>query len=162
MAQEDQLEIFELGKVSFDGKEIFLEEITVNVTKDLNDYYTTDSFEPKDVRPGRQRIEFTIRKAKDLSATGSTLMCWFASTKKFNMTLYALNVNEERCKPRKVAELYGCRLSRNQIGNFDASRPVQEEIEGRAMRIVYFDKNGKKYETFRCGIGEEIRGTECQ
>ncbi|SRR5690606_296358 len=162
MAQDDQLEIFELGKVSFDGKEIYLEEITVNVTRELNEYYTTDSFEPKDIRPGRQKIDFTIRKAKDLSRTGSLLMCWFANTKKFNMTLYALNVNQEKCKPRKVAELYGCRLSRNQIGNFDASKPVQEDIEGKASRIVYFDKNGRKYETFRCGVGNKvITGTNC-
>jgi len=154
MAQEDQLQIFELGRIVFDNnKEIGLEEITVNVTRDLSEYYTTDSFDAKMIRPGRKKIDFTIRKARDLSDTGMLLTRWFASTRAFNITLYALNVGEEMCKPRKVATLEGCRLSKSQIGNFDGSKPVQEDIEGKAYRITWFTKKGERITTPVCGPG---------
>lgn len=153
MAQDEQLKIFELGKVTFNGKQIYLEEITVNVTRDLAEYYTTDSFDAKEIRPGRKKIDFTIRKAKDLSKDGSTLMNWFLHTTKFNMIVYAMNVSEEECKPRPVAALEGCRLSKNQLGNFDASKPVQEDIEGKAMKIKYYDYNNQQYQAAVCPEG---------
>jgi hypothetical protein len=155
MGQEDQLKIFELGKAIFDnGKyEIYLEEVTVNVTRDLAEYYTTDSFDAKEIRPGRKKIDFTIRKARDLSETGMWLTKWFASTYPFTMTLYALNVDEEICHPRAVATLEGCRLSKSQLGNFDASKPVQEDIEGKAYRITWFGFNGERVTTPVCAEG---------
>lgn len=156
MAQEEQLKIFELGKVTFDdGQEIWLEEITVNATRDLAEYYTTDSFDAKAIRPGRKKIDFTIRKARDLSADGVTLTKWFAWTHAFTMTLYALNVgDDENCTPVKVATLRGCRLSKSQIGNFDASKPVQEDLEGKAMDIVWYAYNGESFTTKKCLLNQ--------
>lgn len=154
MAQEEQLKIFELGKASFISPEgvfeIWLEEITVNVTRDLSEYYTTDSFDAKQIRPGRKKIDFTIRKAKDMSREGSSLTRWFAGTTKFNINLYALNVDEEVCSPRLVALLEGCRLSKSQLGNFDASKPVQEDLEGKAHHITWYDYNGNSWTTPIC------------
>lgn len=150
MVQENDLRLFELGQITFNGKQIYLEEITVNVTRDLAEYYTTDSFDAKEIRPGRKKIDFTIRKAKDLSKDGAYLMDWFLHTQPFQMTLYAMNMGEEECTPRPVCALEGCRLSKNQIGNFDGSKPVQEDIEGKAQKIVYYDENGKTYEAAIC------------
>jgi hypothetical protein len=154
MVQDEQLEIFELGKVVFDNnEEIWLEEITVNVTRDLSEYYTTDSFDAKEIRPGRKKIDFTIRKAKDLSKSGLTLTRWFASTKSFQMSLYALNVKDDLCNAVQVAELQGCRLSKSQIGNFDASKPVQEDLEGKAKHITWFGYHGERFSTPVCPVG---------
>ena len=154
MAQDEQLKIFELGKVTFNGPdgggEIWLEEVTVNVTRDLSEYYCTNSFDAQQIRPGRKKIDFTIRKAKDLSSTGTQLTKWFAKTRQFNMTLYALNVDEERCTPRPVATLNGCRLSKSQLGNFDASKPVQEDLEGKAKAIIWYDYSGSQFTTDNC------------
>ena len=83
MVQDNTPRIFELGQINFNGKQIYLEEITLNVTRDLSEYYTTDSFDAKAVRPGRKKIDFTIRKAKDMTKTGTYLLKWFASTTPF-------------------------------------------------------------------------------
>lgn len=151
MVQDNTPRIFELGQINFNGKQIYLEEITLNVTRDLSEYYTTDSFDAKAVRPGRKKIDFTIRKAKDMTKTGTYLLKWFASTTPFKMDVYALNVEDEMCIPRRVATLDGCRLSKNQIGNFDATKPVQEDIDGKAYRITWYDENGAPISSPVCG-----------
>lgn len=151
MVQNEQLKIFELGRIIFNNnEEIWLEEVTVNVTRDLSEYYTSDSFDAKEIRPGRKKIDFTIRKAKDLSKNGLTLTKFFATTEQFTMSLYALNVQDDLCNPKQVAELTGCRLSKSQIGNFDASKPVQEDLEGKAKHITWFGYNGERFSTPEC------------
>jgi hypothetical protein len=155
MPQEDQLFIFELGAITINGKQIYLEEITLNVTRDLAEYYTTDSFDAKEIRPGRKKIDFTIRKAKDMSGAGQTFLDLFLHTQPFQMTLYAMNMANEECNPRPVAALQGCRLSKNQLGNFDGSKPVQEDIEGKAQKVIYYDKDNNIHEASICN---EING----
>lgn len=158
MVQDEQMKIFELGRIKFDdgasgAQEIWLEEITVNVTRDLSEYYTTDSFDAKEIRPGRKKIDFTIRKAKDLSKTGLALTRLFATTQSFSMALYALNVEGDvDCNAVQVANIEGCRLSKSQIGNFDASKPVQEDLEGKAKKITWYGANGDHFTTPFCPV----------
>lgn len=147
MAQDEAPMLFELGKITVDGKSVLVEEITVNTTQDITEYYTTDSFSPKDVRPGRRKFDFTIRKARDLTPSGTLLLKLFVETCPFNMQLFA--IVEQSCgvyATKKVAILYGCRVSKVGIGNFDQSKPVQEDIEGKAYGIKFFDKAGTPYE----------------
>jgi hypothetical protein len=146
MAQEEKEMVFELGKITVEGKNVYVEEITVNTSQDLMEYYTTDSFTPKQVRPGRRKIDFTIRRARDLTPTGSTLLKLFTDTCAFPIVLFA--IVEQKCgnfATKKVAVLQGCRISKFGLGNFDQSKPVQEDIEGKAELIKFFDKTGMEY-----------------
>lgn len=145
--QDEKEMVFELGKITIGGKQIYVEEITVNTSQDLAEYYTTDSFTPKQIRPGRRKIDFTIRRARDLTPTGSTLLRLFTETCPFPMHLFA--IVEQSCgvfAAKKVAILQGCRVSKFGLGNFDQSKPVQEDIEGKAENIMFFDKTGYRYE----------------
>lgn len=124
-------EIFELGKLTLgDGTQIFVQEVTVNTTRELHQYYTTDSFVSKAVRPGRLKIDFTIKKAKETDS--QTFQNLFETTERFDMNLYALNSGDDVDTPVKLMTLYDCRLGRDNLGNFDTTKPVTEDIEGQA------------------------------
>ena len=149
----DVPKIFELGYITVGGQngtiangtQIYVEEITVNTTRELHSYYTTDSFKPKAVRPGRVKYEFTIKKAEDRSESGQGFRKLFEAhtgtgmDEGFNLTVYALNVGDDVNTPTEVFEFTGCRLSRDNLGNFDTSKPVQNDLEGQATnRIVKY------------------------
>lgn len=127
-------QIFELGKITIEGQsDVYVTEITVNITRELHQYYTTDSFISKAVRPGRLKIDFTIRKAKETDSV--VFQQLFETTQRFNMTLYALNAGEDVDTPVKLMTLLDCRLGRENIGNFDTTKPVTEDIEGQARSV---------------------------
>lgn len=128
-------QIFELGKITLnDGTQVFVQEITVNTTRELHQYYTTDSFESKAVRPGRLKIDFTIRKAKETD--NQIFQKLFNDTTKFDMTLFALNAGEDVDTPVKLMTLLDCRLGKDNLGNFDTTKPVTEDIEGQARKRI--------------------------
>jgi hypothetical protein len=137
-------QIFELGMITLStGGQIYVEEITINSTQDLHTYYTTDSFKAKAVRPGRRKYDFTIKKAEDRSERGGKFRELFEAdviaggSVEFDMTVYAINVGSDYNNPRGLFKFTGCRLSRDNLGNFDASKPVQNDLEGQAIdRVV--------------------------
>jgi len=137
MAEDDNPnpQIFELGKLTIEGySDVYVQEVSVNTTRELHQYYTTDSFVSKAVRPGRLKIDFTIKKAKETDS--QVFQELFNGTTKFNMTLYALNAGEEVDVPRKLMTLVDCRLGRDNVGNFDTTKPVTEDIEGQARKRI--------------------------
>jgi len=137
MAEDDNPnpQIFELGKLSIEGySDVYVQEVSVNTTRELHQYYTTDSFVSKAVRPGRLKIDFTIKKAKETD--NQVFQELFNGTTKFNMTLYALNAGEEVNRPRELMTLVDCRLGRDNVGNFDTTKPVTEDIEGQARKRI--------------------------
>jgi hypothetical protein len=137
MAEDDNPnpQIFELGKLTIEGyPDVYVQEVSVNTTRELHQYYTTDSFVSKAVRPGRLKIDFTIRKAKETDS--QVFQELFNGTTRFNMTLYALNAGEEVDTPRKLMTLVDCRLGRDNMGNFDTTKPVTEDIEGQARKRI--------------------------
>ena len=50
------------------------------------------------------------------------------------MTLYSLNAGEEVDTPKELMTLIDCRLGRDNMGNFDTTKPVTEDIEGQARK----------------------------
>jgi hypothetical protein len=139
MANQDDLganpKIFELGKITLEGyPDVYVQEVSVNTTRELHQYYTTDSFVSKAVRPGRLKIDFTIRKAKETDS--AVFQVLFESTIRFNMTLYSLNAGDEVDDPRELMTLVDCRLGRDNLGNFDTTKPVTEDIEGQARKRI--------------------------
>jgi hypothetical protein len=109
------------------------------------EYYTTILHSKADPT-SRRKIDFTIRRARDLTPTGSVLLKLFTDTCAFPIILFA--IVEQSCgnfATKKVAVLQGCRISKFGLGNFDQSKPVQEDIEGKAELITFFDKTGMEY-----------------
>jgi hypothetical protein len=148
-------QIFELGKITitpsasasgssqtFTGQ-ILVEEISVNTSQDLHQYYTTDSFVAKDIRAGRRKYDFTIKKAEDRTADGEAFRELFEPNTRFDLTLWALNIGDDQPidSPAQIVILHDCRISRDNIGNFDSSKPVQNDIEGQARtrQVVWAD-----------------------
>jgi hypothetical protein len=154
-------QIFELGKITitpaanassaFTGQ-ILVEEISVNTTQDLHQYYTTDSFVAKDIRAGRRKYDFTIKKAEDRSTDGEAFRKLFEPNTRFDLTLWALNIgdNQPVDSPAQIIILHDCRLSRDNIGNFDSSKPVQNDLEGQARtrEVVWSDGSSESSEDY--------------
>ena len=137
MGEDDNAnpKIFELGKITIEGmQDVYVQEVSVNTTRELHQYYTTDSFISKAVRPGRLKIDFTIRKAKETD--NMVFQALFNATTKFNMTLYSLNAGEDVDTPKELMTLVDCRLGRDNMGNFDTTKPVTEDIEGQARKRI--------------------------
>jgi hypothetical protein len=117
--------VFELGLMKIKGETIKIEEITVTSTRDANERYTSDSYNAVEIRRGRKKIDFTIKRALD----NGRLSEIYDNGEEFAIVLY----NNDAVPPEAVVKLEGCVLSRDQLGTFSGDKPVQQDIEGKAI-----------------------------
>ena len=117
--------VFELGLMKIKGETIKIEEITVTSTRDANERYTSDSYNAAEIRRGRKKIDFTIKRAFDSGRLSEI----YDNGEEFAIVLY----NNDATPPKAVVKLEGCVLSRDQLGTFSGDRPVQQDIEGKAI-----------------------------
>jgi len=117
--------VFELGLMKIKGETIKIEEITVTSTRDANERYTSDSYNAVEIRRGRKKIDFTIKRALD----NGRLSEIYDNGEEFAIVLY----NNDAVPPQAVVKLEGCVLSRDQLGTFSGDKPVQQDIEGKAI-----------------------------
>lgn len=117
--------VFELGLLKIKGETIKIEEITVTSTRDANERYTSDSYDAAEIRRGRKKIDFTIKRAWD----NGRLSNIFDNGEEFAIVLY----NNDAVPPAPVVKLEGCVLSKDQLGTFSGDRPVTQDVEGKAI-----------------------------
>jgi hypothetical protein len=117
--------VFELGLMKIKGETIKIEEITVTSTRDANERYTSDSYNAVEIRRGRKKIDFTIKRALD----NGRLSEIYDNGEEFAIVLY----NNDAVPPVAVVKLEGCVLSKDQLGTFSGDKPVQQDIEGKAI-----------------------------
>lgn len=117
--------VFELGLMKIKGETIKIEEITVTSTRETTERFTSDSFNPQDIRKGRKTISFTIKRAWD----NGKLSKMYDKGEEFAIVLY----NNDKEPIEAVLKLEGCVLSRDQLGTFSGDKVVTQDLEGKAM-----------------------------
>jgi hypothetical protein len=117
---------FDTGLIKVGNTTIKVQEITVNATREINEVYTSEKLDTDELRYGRKKVDFTIKRALD----NGKLSQIFESGCVFPLLLY----NNDTTPPTPLMVLEGCRLSKDSIGNFDGSKPVTQDIDGKAIR----------------------------
>lgn len=115
---------FETGLVMIKGEKIKVQEITVNASRELNEVYNSDSHDPEEIRRGRKKVDFTIKRALD----NGKLSQMYEKGCEFAIVLY----NNDVTPPQPVMVLEKCVLGKDSIGNFDGSKPVTQDLDGKA------------------------------
>jgi hypothetical protein len=118
-------EPFDLGVAKIKGETIPLEGITVTSTRETNERYTSDSHAPVEIRKGRKKVDFTIKRAWD----GGKLSTIYDSGEEFPIILY----NNDVSPPEEALKLEGCVLSKEQLADFSGEKVVQQDLEGKAI-----------------------------
>lgn len=117
--------VFELGLLKIKGETIKIEEITVTSTRDAAERYTSDSYDAAEIRRGRKKVDFTIKRAFD----NGRLSAIFDQGEEFAIVLY----DNDSVPPNPVVKLEGCVLSKDQLGTFSGDKPVTQDVEGKAI-----------------------------
>lgn len=124
---------FETGLMTVNGEKIKIQEITVNATRELSEVYNSDSHAAEEIRRGRKKVDFTIKRALD----NGRLSRIYESGCEFAIVLYNNDVNP----PQAVMKLEKCVLGKDSIANFDGSKPVTQDLDGKAAyRTLLLDE----------------------
>lgn len=115
---------FETGLLMIKGEKIKIQEITVNASRELNEVYNSDSHDPEEIRRGRKKVDFTIKRALD----NGRLSRYYERGCEFAIVLYNNDVNP----PQPIMALEKCIFGKDSIGNFDGSKPVAQDMDGKA------------------------------
>lgn len=120
---------FETGYIIINGQTFDVEEISINLSRDLNPYHVASQRDPIDQRPGRTKIDFSFKRA-----FGDKI---FLSMFMHNCTFYlSLHNNDDPDHP-EVILLTGCRLSQDNIGPVNGGDIVSEDLQGSASGIEF-------------------------
>lgn len=120
---------FETGYIIINKKRFDVEEISVNLSRDLNPYHVASQRDPIDQRPGRTKIDFSFKRA-----FGDKI---FLSMFMQNCTFKLILVNNDADVAQEVLMLTGCRLSQDNIGPVNGGDIVSEDLQGSASGIEF-------------------------
>lgn len=130
---------FETGYILIGNKRFDVEEISVNASRDLTPYHIAAQRDPISLRPGKNKIEFTMKRA----FSDAILAKMYDDCCIFAMLL--IN-NDDPDAPQSIMMLEGCRLTQDNIGPINGSDIVTEDLQGTAIK--------RTWET--CAIAETI------
>jgi len=120
---------FETGYILINGKAFDVEEISINLSRDLNPYHVASQRDPIDQRPGRTKIDFSFKRAFG----DKIFLSMFMQNCHFRL---ALHNNDDPDHPQVVL-LTGCRLSQDNIGPVNGGDIVSEDLQGSASGIEF-------------------------
>lgn len=124
---------FDTGLIKIKGEVIKLQEVNINASRDINEVYSSDSHDPEEIRPGRKKIDFTIKKALD----NGRLARMYEEGCEFPLLVY----NNDVKPPQPVMVLERCVFGKDSIGNFDGTKPVTQDLDGKAVsRRILLDE----------------------
>lgn len=115
---------FETGLLKIKGEVIKVQEITIKATRDLTEVYNSDSHSPEEIRRGRKKVDFTIKRFAD----GAKLSNMYEHGCEFAMVVY----NNDPSPPQAVFSLDKCVFGEDSWENFDGSKPVNQTLTGKA------------------------------
>jgi len=125
-----QLNFFETGYIIIGNKRFDVEEISVNASRDMTPYHVAAQRDPIDQRPGKNKIEFSFKRAFSDAILGKM----YDSCCVFSLLL--IN-NDDPYTPQQILLLEGCRLTQDNIGPVNGSDVVSEDLQGVARRRVW-------------------------
>lgn len=120
---------FETGYIVVNKRTFDVEEISINLSRDLNPYHVASQRDPIDQRPGRTKIDFSFKRAFG----DKVFLSMFMRNCKFSL---ALHNNDDPNHPQVVL-LTGCRLSQDNIGPVNGGDIVSEDLQGSATDIEF-------------------------
>ena len=137
--------LFELGFIKLSpSRTIACEEINLKFSQENVFRHVCDQVLPVDVAPTKKKAEFSFKKPKLLN--NDLLFYMYTHYFPFDFLLYTLqgNDNDDRLIPKLYLALRHCIISDVNIGNFDGTKPVTEEIQGQAL-YYEFDSQVSAY-----------------
>lgn len=126
----NNFKFFETGYILIDDKRYDVEEISINTSRDMTPYHVAAQRDPIDQRPGKNKIEFSMKRAFS-DATLSTL---YDKCCKFDLVLVN---NDDPDSPQRVVLLTDCRLTQDNIGPVNGSDVVSQDLQGVASKRVW-------------------------
>lgn len=128
----DEINFFETGYILINDKRFDVEEISINQSRDMNPYHVAAQRDPIDQRPGRNKIDFSFKRAFG----DAIFMKIYQSCCIFDLMLVNNDAaGENGSGGQSVVLLTGCRLSQDNIGPVNGGDIVSEDIQGSASGI---------------------------
>ena len=121
---------FETGYIMIDGRRYDVEEISVNASRDMTPYHVAAQRDPIDQRPGKNKIEFSMKRA----FSDATLSNLYDQCCVFDLLL--IN-NDDPNSPQPILLLTGCRLTQDNIGPINGSDIVSQDLQGVARKRIW-------------------------
>ena len=128
--QVNNFKFFETGYILIDEKRYDVEEISINTSRDMTPYHVAAQRDPIDQRPGKNKIEFSMKRA----FSDATLSHLYDKCCVFDLLL--LN-NDDPDNVQPVVMLTGCRLTQDNIGPINGSDVVSQDLQGVAARRIW-------------------------
>lgn len=122
-------QFFETGYIIVNETIFDVEEISINLSRDLNPYHVASQRDPIDQRPGRTKIDFSFKRAFG----DKIFLSMFMRNCVFKL---ALHNNDDPDHPQIIL-LTGCRLSQDNIGPVNGGDIVSEDLQGSASGIEF-------------------------
>lgn len=121
---------FETGYIMIDGRRYDVEEISINASRDMTPYHVAAQRDPIDQRPGKNKIEFSMKRA----FSDATLSNLYDQCCVFDLVL--IN-NDDPDHPQQILMLTGCRLTQDNIGPINGSDVVSQDLQGVARKRLW-------------------------
>lgn len=143
-AVDRETRFFETGYIIIGNTALDVEEISVNMSRDLNPYHVASQRDPIDQRPGRNKIDFSLKRA-----FGDKI---FISLYQHNCTFEILLKSNDVEGGQDIFKLSGCRLSQDNIGPINGGDIVSEDIQGSATKFEMLTKCVEMKQATDCDI----------
>lgn len=135
MADENATRIWTNGYIII-GKNtrIEVEEVSVDLSRDLKEHYNSGSNTPAMLIPGQEKIDFKIKRI----FSNTTLTQVYLKRCSFSMVLFnnssdpGINTTGE-----EVCSLSGCMFSKDTLGTLGKGEAVTEDLSGKALNITF-------------------------
>lgn len=135
MANENATKLWTNGYIIL-GKNtrIEVEEVTLDLSRDLKEHYNSGSNTPATLIPGQEKIEFKIKRI----FSNTTMMKIYQKRCSFDMVLFNNSSDPgTNTTGEEVCALSGCMLSKNSLGTLGKGEGVREDISGKALDITF-------------------------
>ena len=146
----ENINFFETGYIIIGKRRFDVEEISINASRDITPYHVAAQRDPIDQRPGKNKIEFSMKRA----FSDATLSRLYDKCCVFDLLL--LN-NDDPDNVQPVLLLTGCRLTQDNIGPVNGSDIVSQDLQGVATKRVWqmcdIQNALRKQCSYSCDVG---------
>lgn len=135
MANEDATRLWTNGYIII-GKNtrIEVEEVSIDLSRDLKEYYNSGSNTPATLIPGQEKIDFKIKRI----FSNTTLTQVYLKRCSFQMVLYNNSSDPgTNTTGEEVCALSGCMFSKDTLGTLGKGEAVTEDLSGKALDITF-------------------------
>ena len=135
MANEEATKLWTNGYIIL-GKNtrIEVEEVSVDLSRDLKEHYNSGSNTPSTLIPGNEKIDFKIKRI----FSNVTMVKIYQKRCSFDMILFNNSSDPGvGTTGEEVCALSGCMLSKDTLGTLGKGEAVSEDISGKALDITF-------------------------